>query len=237
MYSFNSHVRYSEVGEDGKLTISAAINYLQDCTTFHSESLGLGVEALKKLNRAWLLTSWQIIIYDMPKFNDEIIIKTWPTDFKAFTGLRNFEITSPEGITYVQANSLWAYVDTESGRPVKPTEEEISRYKLEPPLDLGKFERKIMLPECMDELEALTIRKYQIDTNGHVNNCEYARMAEEYIPAGRAVRQINIEYRNPSYYGMKLIPKVSIDNNNVYVTLTDEEGKLCSALKFMSKEN
>lgn len=234
MYSFNSHVRYSEVGEDGKLTISAAINYLQDCTTFHSESLGLGVEALKKLNRAWILTSWQIVIHDMPKFNDEIVVKTWPTDFKAFTGLRNFEITSPEGVSYVQANSLWAYVDTERRRPVKPTEEEISRYKLEPPLDLGKFERKIKLPECMDELGAIPIRKYQIDTNGHVNNCEYARMAEEYIPDQRVIKEINIEYRNPSYYGMKLIPKVSIDNNNVYVTLTDETGKLCSALRFVS---
>lgn len=234
MYSFNSNVRYSEVGEDGKLTISAAINYMQDCTTFHSESLGLGVEVLKKLNRAWILTSWQIIIHDMPKFNQEIVIKTWPTDFKAFTGLRNFEISSPEGVPYVQANSLWAYVDTESGRPVKPTEEEISRYKLEPPLDLGKFERKIKLPLCMDELEPLWIRKYQIDTNGHVNNCEYARMAEEYIPDGRVIKEINIEYRSPSYYGMKLVPKVSIDNNNVYVTLTDETGKLCSALKFVS---
>ena len=234
MYSFNSHVRYSEIGEDGRLTISAAINYMQDCTTFHSEFLGLGVEVLKTINRAWVLTSWQIIIHDMPKFNDEIVVKTWPTDFKAFTGLRNFEISSPEGKPYVQANSLWAYVDTETGRPVKPADEEISSYKLEPPLDLGKFERKIKLPESMEELESIPVRKYQIDTNGHVNNCEYARMAEEYIPDGRIVKEINMEYRNSSYYGMKLIPKVSIDNNTVYVTLTDEEGKLCSALKFIS---
>lgn len=234
MYSFNSHVRYSEVGQDGRLTISAAINYMQDCTTFHSEFLGAGVEALKSINRAWVLTSWQIIIHDMPKFNDEIVVKTWPTDFRAFTGLRNFEISSPEETPYVQANSLWAYVDIETGRPVKPTDEEISCYKLEPPLDLGKFERKIKLPECMEELSPIPIRKYQIDTNGHVNNCEYARMAEEYIPDGRVIKEINIEYRNSSYYGMKLIPKVSIDNNDVYVTLTDETGKLCSGLKFIS---
>lgn len=234
MYSINSHVRYSEVGKDGRLTISAAINYMQDCTTSHFESLGLGIETLKKLNRAWLLTSWQLIIHSMPKFNAEIVVKTWPVYFKAFTGLRNFEISSPEGVPYIQANSLWAYVDTESGRPVKPAEEDISRYVLEPPLELSKLERKIRLPENMAEMERLPIRRYQIDTNGHVNNCEYARMAEEYIPENREIKEINIEYRNPSYYGMTLVPKVSIDNNNVYVTLTDEEGKLCSALRFIS---
>ncbi len=234
MYSFNSRVRYSEVGVNGRLTISAAIDYMQDCTTFHSESLGLGVEVLKGYNRAWFLNSWHIIIHELPKIAEDIVIKTWPTEFKSFMGLRNFEISSPEGVPYVQAESLWVYVDTKSGRPVKPTAEEISRYETFQPLDLGKFERKIKLPEGMEEFSPLTIRKYQIDTNGHVNNCEYARMAEEYIPDDRSIREINIEYKTSSYYGMKLIPKVSIDNNTVYVTLTDGMGKLCSALKFIS---
>lgn len=42
MYSFTSRVRYSEIGQDGRLTIPALVDYLQDCTTFGSEELGLG---------------------------------------------------------------------------------------------------------------------------------------------------------------------------------------------------
>ena len=39
MYSFDSFVRYSEVGEDKKLTLDGIINYFQDCSTFQSEEL------------------------------------------------------------------------------------------------------------------------------------------------------------------------------------------------------
>ena len=41
-YSFNSRVRYSETGENGKLTLPGVLNYFQDCCTFHAESVGLG---------------------------------------------------------------------------------------------------------------------------------------------------------------------------------------------------
>lgn len=234
MYSFNGKVRYSEVGEDAKLTISSAIDYMQDCSTFNSESLGVGLSTLMKLKRAWLLTSWQIKIYDMPGFADDITVSTWPTEFKAFMGFRNFRIADLNGKAYVEANSLWAYVDSENGKPVKPTDAEINPYRLEAPLELGRFERKVKIPDIMEKKAPVRICRYQIDTNGHVNNCEYARMAEEYIPEGRRIKEIHIEYRNPSYYGMMLYPQVGIDDENVYVTLSDESGKLCSALRFKS---
>ena len=34
MYQFESRIRYSETGEDGCLTLTGMINYLQDCTIF-----------------------------------------------------------------------------------------------------------------------------------------------------------------------------------------------------------
>ena len=37
MYQFDSRVRYSETGENGELTLTGMINYLQDCSTFQSE--------------------------------------------------------------------------------------------------------------------------------------------------------------------------------------------------------
>ena len=46
-YSFNSRVRYSETGENGKLTLPGVLNYFQDCCTFHAESVGLGGDVLK----------------------------------------------------------------------------------------------------------------------------------------------------------------------------------------------
>ena len=43
MYQFESRIRYSETGEDGCLTLTGMINYLQDCSIFQSEDMGVGV--------------------------------------------------------------------------------------------------------------------------------------------------------------------------------------------------
>ena len=47
-YSFSGRVRYSEIGENGLLTLPGVLNYFQDCSTFQSEEVGLGMEVLKE---------------------------------------------------------------------------------------------------------------------------------------------------------------------------------------------
>ena len=46
MYTFGSRIRYSETDEYGKLTLTGIMNYLQDCSTFQSEDIGLGISYL-----------------------------------------------------------------------------------------------------------------------------------------------------------------------------------------------
>ena len=44
MYTFDSRVRYSETDENGNLSLESLIDYMQDCTNFQSEDLGVGLE-------------------------------------------------------------------------------------------------------------------------------------------------------------------------------------------------
>ena len=107
MYSFKSRVRYSEVGEDKKLSLNSIINYFQDCSTFQSEELNNGVERLEKLHRVWVLSSWQIVIERYPDLCEEIETGTWPYHFKNFMGYRNFVMQDKEGKRLAYGNSLW----------------------------------------------------------------------------------------------------------------------------------
>ena len=52
MYTFDSRVRYSETDEEGRLTVTGIINYMQDCSTFQSEDARVGVEYLDTGHRA-----------------------------------------------------------------------------------------------------------------------------------------------------------------------------------------
>ena len=61
-YSFSGRVRYSEIGENGLLTLPGVLNYFQDCSTFQSEEVGLGISVLKDWKRFWVLSAWQVIV-------------------------------------------------------------------------------------------------------------------------------------------------------------------------------
>ena len=53
MYTFGSRIRYSETDEYGKLTLTGIMNYLQDCSTFQSEDIGLGISYRTEHHQAW----------------------------------------------------------------------------------------------------------------------------------------------------------------------------------------
>ena len=64
--------------EFGKLSVTGIMNYLQDCSTFQSEDLKLGLSYLYDKKRAWWLNTWQILIDRCPGLGERIKISTWP---------------------------------------------------------------------------------------------------------------------------------------------------------------
>ena len=62
MYTWDSRVRFSEIGEDKRLTLDGILNYFQDSSTFHSEDIGNGMEVVESLKRVWVLSSFFLIL-------------------------------------------------------------------------------------------------------------------------------------------------------------------------------
>ena len=177
MYTYQTRIRYSELDETGHLKIEALLDHFQDCSTFHSEDLGLGVNYLKKQHMVWVMSSWQIVVERYPELGETVTLGTAPYDFKGFIGYRNFLMKDGEGNGIACANSIWSLIDTESGRPVKPNAEMLEKYVLETKLPMEYAPRKITLPENMQPGEAVVIRPHHLDTNHHVNNGQYVKIA------------------------------------------------------------
>lgn len=225
MYSFDSRVRFSEVDHTKQITLPGVINYFQDCSTFHSESLGLGVDYFAKHKRAWVLNAWQVIAARYPKLGEHITVSTWATEFNGLYGLRNFRMTDGQGRTAAYANSVWVYMDMAKGRPVKPLPEEIEAYGEEEPLEMEYAPRKIALPDTWEERDSFPVRKYHIDTNEHVNNCQYVQMALEVLGREPDIRQVRVEYRKSAVYKDIIIPRVAQEDGRTVVSLGDAQGK------------
>ena len=225
MYEFGGRVRYSEIDHTGKMTLPALINYFQDCSTFHSEEVGLGMGRLKADRKAWVLSYWQVIVERYPELGERIVTGTFPTEFKGLYGNRNFYMKDEQGKQLACANSIWVFMDLEKGRPTRPAKEHIEPYGTEEPLDMPYEGRKILMPEECEDMEPFPVRRYHIDTNEHVNNCQYVQMALEMLPREMSAGQLRVDYKKSAVLGDIIYPKVSREAERTVVELCDAEGK------------
>ncbi|MBQ8857509.1 MAG: acyl-[Lachnospiraceae bacterium] len=235
MYTWDGRVRFSEVGEDKCLTLDSIVNYFQDCSTFQSEDLGNGMDAVEALHRAWVLSSWQIVVNEYPRLGEKIVTGTWPYAFNRFMGYRNFIMYGADGRVLAYANSLWTYINTENGRPARVDDEIIRLYQEEPKYDMEYADRKIALPEEMEALAGFPVEVHHLDTNHHVNNGQYVKMAGAYLPQGFEIAQMRAEYKKSALLGNIICPKVYQDETKVIVSLDDEAGNAYTVVEFLKR--
>lgn len=235
MYTWNSRVRFSEIGEDKRLTLDSILNYFQDSSTFHSEDIGNGMDVVESLKRVWVLSSWQIVVNEYPKIGERIQLGTWPYDFNRFFGGRNFIMYGEDGRVLAYANSLWTYLNSENGRPARVDERILELYTLEPKYDMEYADRKIAVPELMEEQNSFPVEVYHLDTNHHVNNGQYVKMAGAYLPKDFTIAQMRAEYKKSAVLGDVICPKLAAEEDKIIVSLADEAGNAFAVVEFLKK--
>lgn len=235
MYITKNTVRFSEVDREKRMTLPAVINYFQDCSIFQSEELGVGLENLASHHRAWMLSSWQIVVDRYPAFAEKIEVGTWATGFEGLYGTRNFTMTGQDGQMAVWANSIWVYMDMETGRPVRPETWEMEVYNAEAPLEMEYAPRKINIPKDYEEVPSFPVRRYHIDTNAHVNNAVYVQMAQEVLQKEITVRQVRVDYKRAAVFGDQIYPRITEEKERTVVQLCAKNGRPYAVVEFTAK--
>ncbi|MCM1113001.1 MAG: thioesterase [Muribaculum sp.] len=232
MYFFDGRIRYSEADITGRLTLAALLNYFQDCSTFQSEDLGVGVAYLAERHMVWVLSSWQIVVERYPLVGEHVQIGTQPYEFKGFLGSRNFVMIAEDGSYCAKANSLWCLLNTDTGKPVMPTEKMREKYVVADRVEMEYAPRKIALPAGGEDREPITVKKHHLDTNHHVNNGQYVDMAMEFLPESFAIRQLRAEYKEQTFLDDVLCPRVAREGNRFTVALNDGAGRPHAIVEF-----
>ena len=233
MYQFDSRIRYSEVDKECNLTLTAMMNYFQDCSVAHSESLDRGVRYLSENHMAWVLSSWQICCDNMPRLFDEVTVSTWAYDMKAFYGYRNFTMDRKNGERLAYANSVWVLVDTLTGRPVKVPEDIINEYGTSPQLEMECSSRKIEVPADMEAGAEMVVPKFFIDSNQHMNNEKYVAIAQELLPAEFKIKELRVEYKKEAKLGDAIRSSVKKTDEGIVAVLADTEDKPYAVVQFI----
>lgn len=232
MYTFESRIRFSETDSEGKLTVASLINYFQDCSTFHSEDVGLGLAYLQKSSLVWVLSSWQIVVERYPDLGENVTIGTQPYDMKGFLGYRNFWMTDGKGRYLAKANTLWSLLNIESGKPGSIPEGMAEAYGIGEKLEMEYASRKIVIPQGGASQDTIVVGKHHIDANHHVNNQQFVDMAMAFLPEGFTVRQLRAQYKRQAFLGDVLVPNVAEEDGRVVVSMTDPAGGTYAVIEF-----
>jgi len=169
-------VKTYECQFDGNIKIVSLMQYLQEVASGHAEQLGLGFGRLNEIHSYWVLSNLRIEIAKFPKWNDAVVIKTWPSGYTRLIATREFVGRDKDDCELFRASSQWMVLDKQSNRPKNLFHLDLGLPKTGPKAISGKLKR--LEPQGdYSEVERMRVPYSSIDLNGHVNNTEYVRWA------------------------------------------------------------
>lgn len=149
------------------------ISYCISISGKHSTMLGRSDQYLfDHYHLVWIVTDYEIEINRLPKFKEEVTIKTEAMTYNRFFCYRQFEIRDLDGELLISILSYFALLNPESRKLAQIPDDLVAPYQSE-------FVKKIKRAPKLHALngDIMTkdyhVRYYDIDHNGHVNNSKY----------------------------------------------------------------
>lgn len=209
-------IRTYEVDKNCNLRIVTLFNIFQDIADGHAQELGVGLNFCLKNGLAWVGSNYHIKIHRMPKINERIIIKSWPSEEKKFGAVRDFAVFDEKGEQIISGSSLWILINYERRRPVL-LRDNLPEYSIYPVRALDTDFQKIQLPEEFSNNSSFAIRYDDIDLNNHVNNAIYPIWATESVGKEfhlqHSISELQIEFKKEALYGETIDVLSCVDNN------------------------
>ncbi len=228
-----------DIDKNNLLKNRAILEYLENIGSYHSDVAGYGAEYTGKTGIAWVLLGWKLKVLKRPQYGQKLEIHTWAKLGSKVATFRDFEIYDNNQNLCAIATSKWTMVDIRKGKITKIDDEVINAYKVESKNVFQKLElEKLKIPSNFDYKTEYTVKRKDIDINGHMHNLYYLDLAYEALPEEiyekRPFDNVNIQYKKEIKLGEKVICKYAKVENKYNVTIFSEDEKNVHAIVELS---
>jgi len=154
-------------------TLETLCRYLQEAAWNHAELLGVGFGKLEEQGRVWVLSRFTLRLDCLPRWNDAVVVHTWPRRERSVFAMRDFEVLTQAGSRLAAASSAWLMLESATRKPLRA-----DKYLA----NIAALSDRRALPEDPPKLASLPpggvvssvhVRYSDIDVNHHVNNSRY----------------------------------------------------------------
>ena len=177
----------------GRVRLDAIARWLQDVAYFDLVDAGF------EQRGAWIVRRARLRIDAFPRFEDELIVRTFCSGLGRFSAERRTTVSG--GSAAVEAVALWVWLD-ESGRPARFPERFVELYGESAAGRSAPVRLRHPGPPDGCARRPLSFRVTDVDVAGHVNNSHYWAPIEEELAGGEPQRlDAEIEYRDSGQPG------------------------------------
>lgn len=218
----------------GKATLPMIGGFMLQAATKHAEERGFGYSAMTSQQRVWVLSRIAIEVFEYPKNDTVMVLKTWVASVNRLFTERHFSFEDEQGREIGFAKSLWASIDLVTRKPTNVLElDGLSDYIAEKE---NPIEGMTKIPALKDDYEVATdfVVKYSdVDINKHLNSMKYIEHFVDVFDIDmfreNEIRRIEINYISEGRYGTKLDILKRTEKDNIFVLeMKDGDMTVCS---------
>lgn len=123
----------ADIDEFGHANNVVWVRWVNEAAMAHSRAVGLDPETLIAMRAMWIIRKHEIE-YLLPAFaGEQLICATWPAAVRGATSIRR-NVFLREGRVLARAETTWALLHTETGRPRRVPIEMMNAYGFSPEL-------------------------------------------------------------------------------------------------------
>ncbi|WP_379163343.1 acyl-[acyl-carrier-protein] thioesterase [Paenibacillus sp. sgz5001063] len=209
---YRSQAKLSFLLEILQRTADAAVNALGFSLT-HMQDAGMG----------WMLITLDLEIRRMPRINDQLTVRTWSKGTKGALWQRDYRVYDQDHIEVAVARSIWALVDIEKRRILRPTAISVPVIHYDGD-SVGSMPEKVTISETLSlhEAYAYKVRFSGLDSNLHLNNARYGEICSDALSiaewGSRELKRFRVTYVQEARLGDELqVQRSVVTDDGIYI--------------------
>lgn len=218
---FTVHASDTDYRSKGKL--SYVLDIMQHAADFAVGNLGITVDEILAAGMGWMMITLDLEFNRIPRSNDQLSIHTWSKGTKGALWQRDFRIFDGDNIEIATARSIWALVDIEKRKILRPSAlpVEVKHYNGD---SVGDMPVKVKIPSdiSLEEAYRYQVRYSGLDNNGHLNNARYGDLCSDVLSLSEwdnaELKRFRITYVQEAKFGDEItIWRSPVTDDGIYV--------------------
>lgn len=225
-------VKFYDTDFTSKVKLFSLINYMQETSEQHSNTIGIGYNHLISEGLFWVVSRLEVNMIKYPKNMDEIVLETWPSGIDKLFFKRNFRILDANENELGNIIAYYLLLDVNSKFPQRPTRISLGVNSIENRFGEEKKLDKIKMPNDLVGTIERVVTYSDIDLNMHVNNAKYISWVEDVFNLedykNKRIASLQLNFMKEAKYGDEVILNKYVDkeaSNTYYIEGLEKETK------------